>query len=110
MARIMGLRGGGAGGSETRPKVMSYLVAAIFDHCPARSLRVSVARELRALATSVDLLESGSLAEFSGVLMQRFKALGLSLGGVSWQAATWVRGLSSVSRARPATLPIPRDA
>ena len=54
---------------------------------------------LQTLATSLDLLEGGSLAELADVLMQRFKALELSLSDGSWQVA---QELELVGEARPA--------
>ncbi|CAK0838651.1 unnamed protein product [Prorocentrum cordatum] len=96
IARVMGLRGG-AGGSETRPKVVGYLQAIVFGH-PVSQLRVDTARELQTLATALDLLESGSLPQVCDILTQRFKALEISLSDASWQVAS---ELEIVPDARP---------
>ena len=98
IARVMGLREG-ADGMTLRPKVVGYLTAVVFGHHPMASLRPGTVRELQTLATSLDLLEAGSLAELADVLMQRFKALELSLSDGSWQVA---QELELVGEARPA--------
>jgi len=87
IARVMGLREG-ADGSETRPKVLGYLQAIVFGHFPVAQVRINTVRELQTLATALDLLENGALAQLSDVLMQRFKALELSLSDSSWQIAS----------------------
>ncbi|CAK0886883.1 unnamed protein product, partial [Prorocentrum cordatum] len=87
IGRVMGLREG-ADGSEVRAKVVGYLQAVVFGHHPPGQMRINTQRELQTLATALDLLESGCLAELSDVLMQRFKALELSLSDASWQVAS----------------------
>ena len=98
IARVMGLREG-ADGTSLRPKVVGYLTAVIFGHHPMSGLRPAMVRELQTLATSLDLLEAGNLPELADVLMQRFKALELSLSDGSWQVAS---ELELVGEARPA--------
>ncbi|CAK0820073.1 unnamed protein product, partial [Prorocentrum cordatum] len=97
IGRVMGLREG-ADGSEVRAKVVGYLQAAVFGHHPPGQMRINTQRELQTLATALDLLECGCLAELSDVLMQRFKALELSLSDASWQVAS---ELEIVPDARP---------
>ncbi|CAK0838916.1 unnamed protein product [Prorocentrum cordatum] len=97
IGRVMGLREG-ADGSEVRAKVVGYLQAVVFGHHPPGQMRINAQRELQTLATALDLLESGCLAELSDVLMQRFKALELSLSDASWQVAS---ELEIVPGARP---------
>ncbi|CAK0847024.1 unnamed protein product, partial [Prorocentrum cordatum] len=87
IGRVMGPRKG-ADGSEVRAKVVGYLQAAVFGHHPPGQMRVNTQRELQTLAAALDLLESGCLAELSDVLMQRFRALELSLSDASWQVAS----------------------
>ena len=77
----------GADDSGATARVSSYLVAIVFGHYPMHTLRAGTVRELQTLASALDLLQSGSLPELSDVLMQRFKALELSLQDVSWQVA-----------------------
>ncbi|CAK0851484.1 unnamed protein product, partial [Prorocentrum cordatum] len=87
IGRVMGLREG-ADGSEVRAKVVGYLQAVVFGHHPPGQMRINTQRELQTLATALDLLECGCLADLSDVLMQRFKALELSLSDASWQVAS----------------------
>ncbi|CAK0795565.1 unnamed protein product [Prorocentrum cordatum] len=95
--RVMGLREV-ADCSEVRAKVVGYLQAVVFGHHPPGQMRINTQRELQTLATALDLLECGCLAELSDVLMQRFKALELSLSDASWQVAS---ELEIVPDARP---------
>ena len=97
IARVMGLREG-ATGVPVRPKVRGYLQAVIFGHHPIHSVNERTVRELQTLASSLDLLEEGNLASVADALMQRFKALEMSLNDGNWNIAT---ELEVVADSRP---------
>ena len=65
IARVIGLRER-ADGSELKltAKVLEYVLAVVFVYHPVHTLRVNVVRELQTLATALDLLECGSLADW----------------------------------------------
>ena len=83
----MGLREG-ADGQRVRPRIRGYLQAVVFGHHPLHSVGERTVRELQTLAAALDLLEEGSLASVADTLMQRFKALEMSLNDGNWYIAT----------------------
>ncbi len=75
------------GGAPVCPKIKGHLQAIVFGHHPVHAVSQHTVRELQALATALDALEEGSLAEAADALMQRFKALELSLSDGNWKVA-----------------------
>jgi hypothetical protein len=67
------------------PRAVSYLVT-VLQH--ATDLGVRNERELRTLATAVDLLCKGDLPALGDVLLQRFKAIEMASQDASWLVAS----------------------
>ena len=88
--RVLGAREGaiGAGGSTgMTPRFVPYLQTSFHGRFPVEKTGVGKARELRTLATALDHLGRGEVAQASDLLMQRFKAVTAAVEDGNWALA-----------------------
>ena len=89
LSRYLADRTGDDGGEDlwTQHRVMAYINQIVLTQHPPQKIGVRNQRELVTLGTSLDLLMQGRLACLGDLLMQRLKALEMSLSEQSWQSA-----------------------
>ena len=86
--RFLRTRGGAGDDSEVETEsVVAYLTAIFHGHHPPGEVGLRSTRELRTIAESIDALNEGRLAAVGDILMQRFKALEVSVKDGNWQLA-----------------------
>eukprot|EP00971_Amphidinium_carterae_P041167 808394-Amphidinium_carterae.1 len=85
------LQGSGIAGERDETvlsgQVIPYLNSIIFPSLPSERLNIRLRRELITLGEALDLLMSGSLDKVGDLLMQRIKALELSVREGTWERA-----------------------
>ena len=67
--------------------MLAYLTSIFHAKHPPAEVGVRTAKEMRLLATAIDSLIKGELPQVADMLMQRFKALELSVADKSWAVA-----------------------
>ena len=66
---------------------MQYLLAVLISRFGAERMLVRNLRELRTLATALDLLVDGRLAQIGDLLVQRMKAIEIAIAVGQWYVA-----------------------
>ncbi len=89
MAKQVQKSGGGTGASALSPIVMQYLLAFLVPSI-GRTIPVAQMRELKTLATAIDMTLVGRQDSASDVLMQRFRAIEMALRDGTWTVAKHV--------------------
>jgi hypothetical protein len=89
--------------------MVSYLTSIFHGAQPVEKCGIRTARELRTLAEALDALGRGKLPQVADLLMQRYKALELSVTDGSWGLAEKVEllpprnvGLTSIEESQAA--------
>ncbi len=75
---------------------MTYLTSVFGGAHPAKQVGVRTSREMRTLAEALDALSQGKLPELADLLMQRFKALEVSVTDGNWHVAKQLEVLPSM--------------
>ena len=69
------------------PRFLPYLLTSFHGRFPLDKVGVGKAREMRTLATALDHLGRGEVAQASDLLMQRFKAVTAAVEDGNWTLA-----------------------
>ena len=88
--RVLGARGGAysqSSAGHVDPRFVQYLLTAFHGRFPIDKIGVGRSRELRTVATALDQLGRGEVAQASDLLVQRFKALTASIEDGTWDLA-----------------------
>ena len=88
--RVLGTREGATRASvdgKIEPRFVSYLLSSFQGRYSVEKMGVGKARELRTLATALDQLGRGEVAQASDVIMQRFKAVTAAIEDGNWTLA-----------------------
>ena len=88
--RVLGSREGAIGSSSgalMAPRFVPYLLTCFHGRFPVDRTGVGKARELRTLATALDPLGRGEIAQASDLLVQRFKAVTAAIEDGNWTLA-----------------------
>ena len=88
--RVLGTREGASepgGATGMAPRFLPYLLTTFHGRFPLEKVGVGKAREMRTLATALDHLGRGEVAQASDLLMQRFKAVTAAVEDGNWTLA-----------------------
>ena len=69
------------------PIVMNYLLTYLIPNIGLHKIQAGPLRELKTIATTLDLILSGSADSAGDTLLQRFKAIEMALHDNSWKVA-----------------------
>ena len=88
ITKYLGEREGAADSGETgAARTLAYLNSIFHGKHPMQEVGPRTSRELKTLACAIDALLKGELPTVADILMQRFKALELSVSDKSWAVA-----------------------